>query len=523
MTIAEARALLPAGIGPMVQEGSAARDAAALRKLAHWALRFTPIAAPDPPDGLLLDVTGCLRLFGGVDRLLRRLVRGIRGLGFSSRAAAAPTFGAAWAIARFASFRGLHDRTAAQAGLSSLAGDAAALFPASRPRARLRRVHAHAAVLDAPDLADVAEVLAPMPIAALRVERDTVDALEEVGVLTIGQLMALPRQALPSRFGPLLTLRLQQALAARSERIEPVRPVEPVEARQIFDGPTTDIAAIGLCIRSLLDHCVSQLRKRVLGARRIELRLHRSDLEPVAIDVALSLPSDSASHLWTLLRPRVESVNMGFGVDEIEARITRSARMPDAQPILPALQRSARAATDSIPTGKGDVGSSWGAGAIGRAAGELMDTLAARLGAARVVRMQPAQSHLPERVFSPASAIEAAAAAIRDDIGAVRTNEGVTSSPRPTRLIDPPLAVRVVALAPDGPVARARIDGEDVRIVRSIGPERLGEEWWRVRGGPGADPSQARDYFRVQDDRGRWLWLFRQVPGGRWWLHGSWD
>jgi protein ImuB len=39
-------------------------DAAFVERLALWALRFTPIAAVDPPDSLVLDVTGCADLFG---------------------------------------------------------------------------------------------------------------------------------------------------------------------------------------------------------------------------------------------------------------------------------------------------------------------------------------------------------------------------------------------------------------------------------------------------------------------------
>jgi hypothetical protein len=45
-----------------------------------------------------------LRLFDGVESVLRRLVRGVKKLGFTGRAVAAPTFGSAWAVARFASF-----------------------------------------------------------------------------------------------------------------------------------------------------------------------------------------------------------------------------------------------------------------------------------------------------------------------------------------------------------------------------------------------------------------------------------
>ena len=40
-------------------------DRSFLERLALWAVRFTPIVAVDPPDGLVLDVTGCTELLGG--------------------------------------------------------------------------------------------------------------------------------------------------------------------------------------------------------------------------------------------------------------------------------------------------------------------------------------------------------------------------------------------------------------------------------------------------------------------------
>lgn len=512
MTLAEARALLPCGAEPMVCEHSPRRDAAALRKLATWAVRFTPLVSVDPPDGLLLDVTNSLRLFGGVEQVLVKLVRGVKKLGFTCRATAAPTFGAAWAVARFASFdaRSQGALQELEPVLSESAESQPDLFAAVAPRAKLVTVHRRAAVLRAAAEHDVATVLVTLPIAALRVEQATVDALEEVGVLTIGHLIALPRRALPSRFGALLALRLQQALGYQRERIEPARVVEPVRAETVFDGPTTDSAAIHACVRRLLDRCLAELSRRVLGVRRVEIILTRSDLDPVVLDVTLSQPSESASHIWALLRPKIEAANLGFGIEAIEMRMPWLSRVRDAQAALPAMRQ---VGTDAVPDDR----------SADRATGELVDTLTARLGAGRVVRVMPSQSHLPEQVFGMCGAIEHAASEIARALSAHGEGRIVTGSPRPTRLIDPPRAVQVVALSPDGPVVRIRIDGEDTGILTSIGPERIGEEWWRSTSGGAGDALHARDYFRLQDQTGRWLWVFRHDPTGRWWLHGAWD
>ena len=145
MTVAHARALLPMkGQGPRARgqgrrDGqfdprSAIRDpqshpftpradAIALRRLARWCTRFCPTVAPDPElddlvdasnfdlltshfplhTGLLMDITGCDRLYRGEHNLARAIADAMHRFGLACRIAIAPTFGAAWALARFGS------------------------------------------------------------------------------------------------------------------------------------------------------------------------------------------------------------------------------------------------------------------------------------------------------------------------------------------------------------------------------------------------------------------------------------
>ena len=86
------------------RDADPAADAAALRRLALWCLRYTPIAAPwddaSGADGLFLDIVGCAHLFGGEERLLADLAVRLRAFGLAPRMAIADTAGAAWAVAR---------------------------------------------------------------------------------------------------------------------------------------------------------------------------------------------------------------------------------------------------------------------------------------------------------------------------------------------------------------------------------------------------------------------------------------
>ena len=67
------------------------READALAEIATWAERFSPRISLSPPDAVLLEISSCLRLFGGAARIEQALRHGLAELGFDARSACAPT------------------------------------------------------------------------------------------------------------------------------------------------------------------------------------------------------------------------------------------------------------------------------------------------------------------------------------------------------------------------------------------------------------------------------------------------
>src|SRR6185437_9337139 len=96
-TLTSARAVCPRLV-PM--EADPAADEAALGRLAAWCERYTPMAAPDPPEGLWLDITGCTAVFASEAELERDLADRLARNGIACRIAVAGTPGAAWALTR---------------------------------------------------------------------------------------------------------------------------------------------------------------------------------------------------------------------------------------------------------------------------------------------------------------------------------------------------------------------------------------------------------------------------------------
>lgn len=103
-----------------VFERAAAREAAALEALACWAGRFSPTVSLSPPNGLLLEIGGCLRLFGGAPALVEAVLAGCAAQSYSTTWAVAPTpLGATW-LARGERARIYPDQPAMQAALADL-------------------------------------------------------------------------------------------------------------------------------------------------------------------------------------------------------------------------------------------------------------------------------------------------------------------------------------------------------------------------------------------------------------------
>lgn len=464
LTLAHARALVGVAIVEPFDPGA---DARSLRRLAEWATRYSPIAAPcseGAAHGLLLDITGCQRLFRGEDRLARLLHYDLTRLGLHARIGLGTTIGAAWAAAWF--------------------GPSGTGVPAMLDRSGIEA----------------------LPVAALRLEEPVLEGLAELGVERIGQLLALPRRQLPSRFGPDLVRRIDQLFGEAIETVEPVRPDPPLRLERLFDGPATQPEAIELATRELLAELCRALLRRESGVRRLEAAFERVSEGRGRPRVrrerlTLSAPSRDPRHLWSLLRPRVERLHMGFGVEGVSLVAVREGRL-----------RHRQLTRDGTVERENDDGTH-----------QLLDTLVNRLGEERVLRAQAVASHVPERAFRFAGA---------QDPPTARTpaHHPAPAGARPTVLLERPEPAEAVALRPDRPPTTLRWRAVQHRVTLGIGPERIGMEWWRSARAQEPDiravaPAclDVRDYYRVRLECGLWVWVYRALDTGAWFVHGLWS
>ena len=273
MTITKARAFAPE---LDVVDADPEADIDGLRRLALWAgQRYSPMVAPDPPDGLWLDVTGCAALFGSERALVKDLHRRTAAFGLSLQIAVADTAGCAHAVARH--------------------------VPAGRPVTVEPGAHRKAIAL--------------LPIAALRLPPADVEGLRKLGFERIEQLIGAPRGPLAKRFGRELHRRLDQALGTLPEPIEPIFPEALPRARRGFIEPIATAEAFAQVIGDLARDVAVQLGRAGKGARRLDCYFHRVDGQTQAIRIGTAAPSRDAIHLAKLLSAKIETVEPGLGIE----------------------------------------------------------------------------------------------------------------------------------------------------------------------------------------------------------------
>jgi protein ImuB len=272
LALAQAQARVP---DLHIEPADPAADAAALARLALWALRrYSPVVAIDLPDGLLIDATGVAHLFGGETALLDELRARLTAARLGSRVALAGTVGAAHALARF--------------------GPRPAMIAAS---------------------SETDAAVAALPLGALRLDAAFVERLRRLGFESIADLAATPRAPLALRFGSETGRRLDQMFGRLAEPIQPIRWPELIQVRRAFAEPISAPETLARYIGQLVEALCPLLEAQGLGARRLDLLFHRVDNLVQAIRVGTAKPVREVKRLTRLLTDRLESVDPGFGVE----------------------------------------------------------------------------------------------------------------------------------------------------------------------------------------------------------------
>jgi len=340
-----------------------------------------------------------------------------------------------------------------------------------------------------------------LPVSALEMDGKTHQALERAGLYTIGDLSERPRANLAARFGMELTLRLDRLLGVEDRPIDPIRSFGNVTTERRFPEPLTHIDAALDILEELFAEASVQLEGRGQGARMVRMMLFRCDGDVARLGVETGMPTRDANLFKRLLRERIDALNdelnPGFGYDLI--RLSIVAAEPFAVKQLK-LEGGEEKQGDAVA---------------------LASQLSTRMGREQVQKFIAADSHIPEQGLLVLPYLDAPAPAPWES----RPSDNPPM--RPLHMFDPPQRVQVIAEVPDGPPHRFTWRRKAHQVVRYEGPERIASEWWQRKDGQQSGKGGlTRDYYRVEDAKGRRYWLFRhglygeEKPNPDWYMHG---
>lgn len=434
MPVTAALALAP---GLRLRERDASAETEALLGIAAWAMQCTPNVALDFPDMVLLEVSGSLKLFGGPGEIAARLRQGLVAMGYSARLAAAPTPRAAVWFAR--------------SGKPCLIVDT--------------------------DLLE--NELSALPLSVLHCADE--EALASVGVSSIADLLALPRDGLARRFGQNLLDALDQALGRlpdpRGFCVLPEKFCAAIE----LPAEATQAEALLFAAKRLLVQLEGFLAARTAGTRRLLLSLRHRAAPATRIELGMVAACREAAHFALLLREQLQQTALPEAVRAISLEV---------QAIEPLAHANQSLFSDALRE-EGN----WP---------RLIERLRSRLGAAAVHGIALCADHRPERacVHLDRASAHLDRASAQAEPGAKQL--ALDFDLRPFWLLERPQALEEMEAVPchHGP------------LKLLAGPERIESGWW-----DGAD--LARDYFIARTADAALLWVYRErSPAGAWYLHG---
>jgi len=234
-----------------------------LEAIGAWACQFTPKVSLEPPQALLLEVEGSLRLFGGFAPLKEKLQTGLEEMGFGASLASAAT-----------------------------------------PRAALWFSYGECESID------------QVPLEVACREEESLAFLKSIGIETVGELLRLPREGLAQRCGRRLLEELDRALGAAPEPRAFFEPPARFSARLELPAQVAHAEGLAFAARRLLVQLEGLLAARQAAIRRFTLVLVDEETES-RIDVGLASPARATDRMAKLLHEKLSRLKLARPVEAI--------------------------------------------------------------------------------------------------------------------------------------------------------------------------------------------------------------
>ena len=317
-----------------------------LRHLAAMAYRFTPLVSLSPPNALLMEVRGSLKLFGGLSRLVGRVSQLMSRLEHSASVGVGHTPFAALALAK---------------------------------------ANVHVPLPDLPGSSDLSRgsmrALARVSLAHSELEPRMVERLTNMGIFELGALLRLPQHELGKRSNTQLLSYLAKLTGKTPDPRLPEQPSERFHSSVHLLESISNKETLLFPMHRLASELMGWLKARQLGTTKVRWHFKPLSGETLAVEVKFARPRLAAKPMLDISKLTLENVELPEEVMSISLEaltIEPLARAgSEARDLFGALDASSANPSD------------------------LVDQITARLGDGSLQAIHSVDDHRPEYAWTP--------------------------------------------------------------------------------------------------------------------------
>lgn len=230
-----------------------------LEELALWALKFSPKISIQPPQSLLLEVRGSLKLFGGLENLQNNITESL-----SSQ----------WSH--------LFIMTVSPTPAASL----------------LLAVGGQSTVVKCVD--ELRSVLGSLPVGLLPFDKKLKQKFKNIGARELRDIWRLPNDGLARRFGPDVVNYFGRMLGRLPDPQVIYQPLQPFDISYEFSYEVTDTDHIFQVAEKLTRQLVEFLKAHDVCINRCQYVLYAKNHQLTELNVGVRIPSRDFEHLLSL-------------------------------------------------------------------------------------------------------------------------------------------------------------------------------------------------------------------------------
>ena len=458
------------------------KEFSTLSHLAQWAYQFTPNVSIRAPDCLLLDIGGCLKLFGGLENLRSRIQQGLTKQGYESVLT------------------------------TNMTPMAALCLATSNKKPRVERDNTGTDE-NGSCASYVTKSLECLPVDCLQVDKKIIESLQQMGIADCKALFALPQSGLNRRFGIYFVDYLQRLLGEKPDPQKFINPEPKFMNDVTFLADVNNTASLRFSINRLISELTEFLTARQLATNHLSWSLSHRNHGARNFNILLANPVNEHDMFMSLTLLKLEQIKDVKEIDNLSLAVNN---------LFPAVNISEDLFHGTPFQQKNSVKGQQ------QQTDMLLNKLRTRLGPGSCYGLSAANDHRPEKAWKPVRLDQ------RDYWQPDQIGMGsIFQSARPMMLLSQPKPLPgTCSFSSAGNVtggtsiktpfqlsslqSSSRESKHQLTLLK--GPERIDFGWWDE---DDLNKVITRDYYVATiDNQGSLLWIFQYSNDKRWYLHG---